>query len=277
MAGRVNVILLLGLALVARATADSPAAKAAKKLNEEALVSGARTVLAAIVQTAERNQRLALREEGGRGPFRRTGDELTEAYVRSAATVARQLPAEQRGPAFLVALGIALDDSSLIRDSLLTRSLWRKIEPDPDRARRLRVLGSPTIQGRHDLAQHFSVSAALTALQGKKSAEMAGLVKELLDARPGGSGFSFADLAADFAGIAFAEQVLADPERLSSLERSFHVADYTLPPRGLPEGLSQAEFSRRYGSTSDRRFEKEVAGLRQRLQALPGVQRAKKR
>jgi hypothetical protein len=242
------------------------------KRESAALVRGARTVLAAVVEAAARNRRLPERGDGGQGPFRRTGDELTEAYVR-AAGAARRLPAEQRGPAFLLALGIALDESDLIRSSLLTRDLWRQVEPNADWARRLRVLGEPTIRGRHDLAQHFSVSAALTAVHGKTAAEAAGVLKEVLDARQGGSGFSFADLAADFAGVAFAERILEDPDRLTGIEQSFCAADYTLPPRGLPEGLSQADFARRYGSTSDKRFRKEVATLREGLHELPGFRR----
>jgi hypothetical protein len=235
-----------------------------------ALARGARTVLAAVVEAAERNRRLPVRGEADDGPFRHKGDELTETYVRAAARAARRLPAEQRAPAFLLALGIALDDSDLIRNNPLTRDLWRRVEPDADRARRLRVLGEPTVRGRHDLAQHFSVSAALTAVHGKTAAEAAGILKEMLDARPGGSGFSFADLAADFAGVAFAERLVRDPDRLAGVEQAFRVADYTLTPRGLPEGLSQADFSRRYGSTRDERFRKEVAALRKRLSELPG-------
>ena len=58
------------------------------------------------------------------------------------------------------------------------------------------------MRGRHDLAQHVGVSAALTALSGPRAAEAAGLLKELLDSGEGGSVFSFADLAADLADLA---------------------------------------------------------------------------
>ena len=51
------------------------------------------------------------------------------------------------------------------------------------------------LAGRHDLAQHFVVSAALAAWSGEPVADAIGLYKELNDARHG-SGFSFIDLAA---------------------------------------------------------------------------------
>ncbi len=237
-------------------------AEAPKKASSDSLAGDARTVLAAIVKTATENQR---RPEQGR----RTGDDLTVSYIRAAAASARQLPKEQAAPAFLLALGIALDDSSLLRSNLMTRTLWRRVESDEARKQRLHVLGSPTLHGRHDLAQHFSVSAALTAAMGEQAAETAGLLKEMLDSR-GGSGFSFADLSADFAGIAFARRLLDKPERLADIEKSFTVADYALPPRGLVEGLTADEFAKQYGSLNDERFLRVVADLRKRIDALPG-------
>ena len=237
-------------------------AEAPKKASSEALADNARTVLAAIVKAATENQRLP--ERG-----RRTGDDLTVYYVLAGATAARRLPKEQAAPAFLLALGIALDDSSLLRTNLVTRTLWRRVESDDAHKQRLRVLGSPTLHGRHDLAQHFSVSAALTAAMGEQAAESAGLLKEMLDAR-GGSGFSFADLSADLAGIAFARRLLETPDRLADIEKSFTVADYALPPRGLPEGLTAEEFAKQYGSLKDDRFLRELAQLRKRIGALPG-------
>jgi hypothetical protein len=93
----------------------------------------------------------------------------------------------------------------------------------------------------------------------------------MLDAR-GGSGFSFADLAADFAGIAFARRLLDKPERLADVEKAFTVADYALSPKGLPEGLTAEAFAKQYGSLKDERFLRVVADLRKRIAALPGYQ-----
>ncbi len=246
----VFALSLGGIVCPARAgEADGP-----KKAPSAVLADNARMVLTAIVKAAADNQRLPQRGVPGTdGPFRRTGDDLTEYYVRAGATTARRLPAEQSAPAYLLALGIALDDSALLRQNLLTRGLWRKVETDEAREQRLLVLGEPTLYGRHDLAQHFAVSAALTAVAGPEAAESAGVLKEWLDAH-GGSGFSFADLSADFAGIAFARRLLDRPGRLADIEKSFRLADYALSPRGLPEGLTAAEFVKQYGSLKDERF-----------------------
>ena len=93
-------------------------------------------------------------------------------------------------------------------------------------------------------------------------------MKELLDSQAGGSGFSFADLASDMSGVAFGQQVLADPGRLARLAAGFVVADYAVPPDGLVEGLTYEEFARRYGTVADDRFTRELAKLRQRVREL---------
>lgn len=255
---------------VAASTAHAGEAESPKKPDTEKLAENAQTVLAAIVKAADANHRLPERgTAGARPPFRRTGEELTVYYVRAGAAAARKLPEKEAAPAFALALGIALDDSSLLRSNLLTRALWRKVEPDDQRKQRLAVLGSPTLHGRHDLAQHFSVSAALTAVTGPQAAESAGLLKEMLDAR-GGSGFSFADLSADFAGIAFARRLLDKPSWLAEVEKGFRIEDYAISPRGLPEGLTAAEFEKQYGSLKDERFRRLQADIRKRIDALPG-------
>ncbi len=243
-----------------------------KKAPNETLVENARGVLAAIVKAAGENQRLPKHgDPDARAPFRRAGDDLTAYYVRAGATAARRLPDKEAAPAYLLALGIALDDSTLLRSNLLTRSLWRKVESDEARKQRLRVLGEPALHGRHDLAQHFSVSAGLTAALGAEAAETAGILKEMLDSR-GGSGFSFADLSADFAGLTFARRLLAEPRLLADIEKSFRIADYAISPKGLPEGLTAAEFAKQYGSIDDERFQRMKADIRKRINALPGYQ-----
>jgi hypothetical protein len=243
------------------------------RVDVEGIVPHARAVVAAVVEAGRRNARLPARgTPGAEAPLRRAGDELTTYYIREAAAAARRLPAEHAVGGFLLGIGIALDDSDLLRDQPLTGLLWKQVEPAEARAARLEVLGKPAVHGRHDLCQHFAVSGALTAVAGPKAAETAGLLKEVLDARPGGSGFSFADLSADFAGVAFAQELLRSPRRLADVARSFAVADFAAPPAGLPEGLSQADFARQYGSTGDQRFLRKQEEIRKAIRALPGYQ-----
>ncbi len=246
------------------------AAETPQRESKTKLVENARTVLDALVKSAEENRRLPERDApGASAPFHRTGDDLTVYYVRAAATAARQLPEHEGASAFLLALGIGLDETSLLRSNPISGGLWRKVEPEEARKRRVAVLGSPTLHGRHDLAQHFSVSAGLTAALGAPAAESAGLLKEMLDAR-GGSGFSFADLSADYAGIAFARRLLDKPSRLADVERRFRIGDYAISPRGLPEGLNAEQFEKRYGSLQDDRFKRLQADIRKRIDGLPG-------
>jgi hypothetical protein len=235
-------------------------ADAPPRPDRKTVVQAARQVVAAVVEAGRANQR---RDRP------RKGDALTEYYVRAATTAARKLPGDRGPAALLLGLGVALDRDALMRDNFVTRGTWRQVETDAERKKRLAVLGEPTMHGRHDLTQHFVVSAALTALLGRRAAESAGLLKEWLDSREGGSGFSFADLAADLSGIALAVEVLDKPERLAELEKRFRVADFSLSPRGLTEGLSRQEFEKQYGSLSDTRFRKALDALRKRVQALP--------
>jgi hypothetical protein len=234
------------------------------------LVDGARVIVAAIVRAGEKNQALPDRSTPGTAPpFRRSGDALTEYYVREAAVAAKQLPRDEAAPAFLVGLAIALDTADLFRRNPVTGALWRSVESNDERERRLKVLGLPTVCDRHDSCQHFVDSAALVAVRGVPAAELAGVFKELLDSQKGGSGFSFADLASDMSGVAFGQWVLADSGHLGKLAESFVVADFAVPPDGLVEGLTYEQFASRFGSVADRRFLDEQEKLRKRVRGLP--------
>ena len=170
------------------------------------MINGARHVLPAIVQAARENQQLPVRSKDPRAAVWRTDDELTAYYVRRAAAAARQLPPQVAPAAFLLGLGVALDDSNFFHDKPALNDVWQKIEPDDQRQKRLLLLGTPTMLKRHNVARHFTLSAALVVLSGPQGAEAAGLGKEILDSR-GGDGFSFADLCADMAGVMFATHV----------------------------------------------------------------------
>jgi hypothetical protein len=93
-------------------------------------------------------------------------------------------------------------------------------------------------------------------------------LKETLDAQ-GGSGFSFADLAGDRAGIRFAEGVLKNRFKLPILAKSFTVRDFVPKIDSLPEGLQTADFSRDYGGKGDQRFELLIEEIDRRINELP--------
>jgi hypothetical protein len=230
----------------------------------EDIVAGARIVLKAMTQAGRENQQL---------PLPRTGDALTSYYVRRAAAAARQLPPPVAAKAFLAALGVGLDDSTLLRDALPTGLVWMQIEPATERKERLSVLGLPTMQRRHDSAQHFGVSAALVAIAGPEAARAAGVVKELSDSRQGGSGFSFADLCADMAGVRFAVRVCDGTIGLDTIAADFDVADYMPSMDGLREDMPFAVFVRDFGGPLGDRFDRECRRILERIDALPGYKK----
>jgi hypothetical protein len=127
----------------------------------------------------------------------------------------------------------------------------------------------PTLLGRHDTAQHFLVSAALAAWGNESVAQAIGTYKELADARRG-SGFSFADLAADAAGTRFGELVARDPEQLDrAAAAGLEEATLIPAPVGLPEFLHQPEFRRRFGGPGDPRYQAMENEIDRRLDNLP--------
>ncbi len=233
-------------------------------------VEEVRQVVAAVVGAAEENAALA------KGQLE--GDALLDFYVRRAAAAAREEHASAQ--AFLVALGVALDHGDLLRNNLLTRFYLKGVESDEARQRRLKALGKPTLRGRRDWVQHFAVSAALAAFASPELAEQAGITKELLDARPGGSGFSFGDLAADYAGVGFGKALLegdAEGTRLRRLAEEFRGDDY-LPAsaKDLEEGIPRDRLEKAYGGSKDPRLLRACEKVRKQVEESPGFKRADK-
>jgi hypothetical protein len=114
------------------------------------------------------------------------------------------------------------------------------------------------------------ISAGLEAAADSAVASAIGEFKELIDTDRGGSGFSFDDLAADRAGIRFARAFLdataTERERLLALlteERAI------LPSlQGLPTGLSQSAFRRRFGDVDAGSYKAMVAEIDRRIDRL---------
>jgi hypothetical protein len=242
----------------------APAEEAAATLNRqlEPVAGAAREVVLAIAAAARENR------EAGQGRGALSGDRLTEHLVRRAAAAAAELPEAVAARGLLLGLGLGLDDSRTLRKLPLFGEMCRSIESDEERQERLAVLGKPTMHGRRDLAQHFFVSAALAVMVGPKNAEAAGLMKEVNDAR-GGSGFSFADLAADLAGVALAVKLTKTEAGPGDLAEAFVVTDYLPEIAALPEGIPWDEFAAKYSRPGDDAFEQQKAAIRRSIAALP--------
>lgn len=130
--------------------------------------------------------------------------------------------------------------------------------------------GPTTLGGRHDLKRHFVISAGLYAASSGRASFGMGELKELLDSNEGGSGFSFDDIAADLAGARFAAAFLAAPPAAWPGMLAAIDSDAALLPAldGLPSGLSEAEFRRRYGDVDSPAYAAMVEEIRARVDAL---------
>lgn len=197
-----------------------------------------------------------------------SGDELTNLYVRHAARAAKQLRSTNAKRAMLLALGIFVDDTVALRQLPGTGKFVKEVEPDAARTKRLQVLGSPTMRERADLTKHFFVSAHLHVAIGKPATVSAGLAKEMRDSQ-GGTGFSFVDMAANRAGIVFAEQLLADKLSLERLAEEFYVDDYLPTLRGLEEGLTAEQLKEQYEVDGQTTIPAQLEEIEQRVLSLP--------
>jgi hypothetical protein len=198
-----------------------------------------------------------------------SGDERFSGLVQAAFRIAQRRTqgddASEQNKAAIVALGIQIGDPRLRRfvgfpaSEEMIGFAW----DFDDRT---------TLHGRNDLARHFLVSAALRALSTKDIGMTMGLFKEQLDAVDGGSGFSFTDIAADMAGLRFAEQAI-DPRRAARLQRRVQEdasVESLLPSLdGLSDNLSQNDFNILYGSPTDDRYRAVIRVIDHRMEACP--------
>jgi hypothetical protein len=225
------------------------------------LEDATRTVLESIIPAGEERGAAAAGDN-------QATDRLAEHYVERAAAAAARFDPKIGPSVFLRALGIALDKEQALRAFPATAEFAKAVETQSAVDRRLAGMRAPTLQGRADLAQHFFISAYLVAALGPQTAATTGETKELLDAA-GKSGFSFADMAANRAGIAFARKVLARSIPLNDLAQGFAVEDFMPDVNGLEEGLSLADFRTKYGGKKDPRYHARLQEIDRRIEMLP--------
>lgn len=128
------------------------------------------------------------------------------------------------------------------------------------------------ILGRRDLVQHLATSIALQITGNSELANALGEIKEFTDTAPGGTGFSFADLAAGRVGALLAQQAL-DP--LSARHVQKQLANTRNPhdffPRldDFPQVLQQADFERIYHDFDSPSYQAAITEIDARIQSLP--------
>ena len=136
-----------------------------------------------------------------------------------------------------------------------------------------RLMQEILLDGREDLRLHFLISAGLKVVADSGITYTIGEYKELMDARRGGSGFSFADLAADRAGTRFAaiatDRMGGARSLQSVLAGKAREDDFFPLIHDLPEELSQYKFERQYGSVEDDKYIHMVNLIDERISRLP--------
>lgn len=115
-----------------------------------------------------------------------------------------------------------------------------------------------SLAGRKDLRLHFLVSAGLTIITQSGITHAVGEFKELMDAGwKGGSGFSFADLAADRAGVHFAQMAInidSAKKFQETFSRNVQEHDFFPSINTLPEGITKLEFDNYYGNVEGEQY-----------------------
>ncbi len=126
---------------------------------------------------------------------------------------------------------------------------------------------------RRDLRLHFLISAGIKVISDKGITYTVGEFKELLDSSQGGSGFSFADLAADRAGLRFAEVAVDRSGGARKLQRLFseNASEDTFFPNvaDLPEDLSKEKFESLYENIEAAPYLNMVNKIDARIDQLP--------
>jgi len=191
------------------------------------------------------------------------------AYLGPLFLLARERSAAgdpvRENSAALLALAIYLGDPRFdklaglnLKPELLGRSAYSK---------------GAHLGGRQDLRLHFVISAGLKLLTDQGVSTAIGEFKELLDAGRGGCGFSFVDLAADRAGIRFAEAA-TDPGggalRLQRLLAGNPTEQLFFPiVADLPENIPQEQFEQLYKGVDSAKYNSMVREIDRRIDSCP--------
>jgi len=204
------------------------------------------------------NERLALLTRGVEGQARSVAAVLPPLFALAAERSADGGDALAENRAALLTLTFFANDRPL---GLVVPAAYHWPRPQPL---------TLTLRQRQDFALHFLISAVIAAEAGTPLADAVGLWKELADARRGGSGFSFNDLAADRAGTRFGELAVRDPVRLQArIAAGVGDVDLMPEPGDLPQHLPQAEFIARYGGVGGAGYSRMLAEIEARIDALP--------
>jgi len=131
---------------------------------------------------------------------------------------------------------------------------------------------TPLLRGRADLTLHFIYSAVIQQLSDFDIGLNIGEAKELLDANSGGSGYSFSDLAADKAGLQFAQYITSGTSEAENAQNALmnisNENEFFPFIHDLPGGFTGNHFKRVIQSTESDTYKKIETEIDQRIEKL---------
>jgi hypothetical protein len=195
------------------------------------------------------------------------GDARTEEIIRQGLAELN-LPDKYRRRAIVLGLAVAFDQGQQLRQSVLTRRFWIKYESESENRARRKVMGTPTMNDRADLPQHFFIAGGLVALTNPEMAEATSILKEVTDAN-GGSGFSYVDMGANLAGIIYATELIRQPEIPPVFTEGFEIKTFVPDLSGLAEGVMLTELRNDFSLDSKSRFKRVIQAIKDRVLNLP--------
>jgi hypothetical protein len=199
--------------------------------------------------------------------------EIVRVYYAKLIDLSENVPADELvslthfvGPLFKLARDRGGDPADENRAAILALAIyfghWRveqmigQVRIDEMKLYR-RQTRNVVLAGRVDLRLHFIISAALEIASERGFTHAVGEFKELLDAGHGGSGFSFVDLAADRAGVRFAETATNSGTARKMqllLGDNLHEDQFFPDIKGLPERLSKEVFEHYFGNVESENY-----------------------
>jgi hypothetical protein len=178
-----------------------------------------------------------------------------------------QRDAIEHNRAAILALGIAVGHERIAR--------YIGIEDKSLLSQAILLRNGTNLRGREDWARHYTLSAALAILENPMLSDTAGLIKEQLDTLSRGSGFSFGDLAADRAGVRFAEAATHSVADAAAMQRrlrnGFIIDDFFPPASDFPENLTTEQFRQIYGGVGSSAYRRMASEIEVRLSTCPGL------
>jgi hypothetical protein len=126
---------------------------------------------------------------------------------------------------------------------------------------------------REDLMLHFLYSSTIHIMSNSGISFSIGEIKEVSDSGKGGSGFSFVDIAADKAGIKFAEFATSGDRNARLLQQRLSMAtsekDIFPDISALRENISEERFKSLYMNRQSDEYKAILSDIDRRIDALP--------